>query len=864
MKQWKNSEFVHLHTHSEYSSFDGLATLKKLVFRAREMGFPAIALTDHGNVGGLIKLIKECNSKITKDENGLPIPHPYPTIKPILGCLLKGQEIVTKNGVKESQDIKVGDFVLTHRGRFKKVTRIMKRVHTGTFFKIRLSNWRKKELILTDEHPILVADNKGKTQWKLPGEIGYGRINKNVGLKHWKSYACLPKLSNISCNVIKIKNLLPSTMGIEGDYICQLKKYSKYASLRKWNNIPLEIDLDEEVSYFLGLFCAEGWTKGIGQKKDGSFGLSFSIKEGEYANFCVSFLKNRFNINAKIVRKPEKNQMEVYACCLPFSHILANLCGENAKSKKIPAEIYETNLNNKNKFIRGLLDGDGKNPLQRSNIGKQETLKVASRDLSWGFKILIADLGFWSSVSKVLDRKSGRISYSVPFNPQRKYSRNLSNDDYIFKPIAEITDFKDSKEVFNFTVKDDNSYVSEFILHNCEFYLSGSRFWKSKAEQSDGKKGNRHLNLFAKNFIGYQNLCTLSEKSFTEGFYFNPRIDFDLLSKYSEGLMCSSACLSNIVNANLLHDRYDMAKKACGIFKDIFGEDFFLEVMYHGIDEEKLIIEDIIKLGKELDIPLIATNDVHYIKKEQAKSHEVVMCMSSASCLTNPNHIKLPYDEFYLKSAEEMAAIFSKIPESLSNTIEFASRIDDNDISKKLFGGMKLPKFDIPKEFKTTSSEFENKFNYLKYLIDIGMKKRNWDKSPAHLKQLEIELQDTRVAWESNKYDFVTYYLIEADIMRFANESEILTGPGRGSGYASVILHCLGICYGTDPIVHGLIWERFLGFDSKRFMRADDLGFEEEFDISKLIDEQEDEEEEEEDLLEDRSVEDDPGGVDRY
>jgi len=396
----------------------------------------------------------------------------------------------------------------------------------------------------------------------------------------------------------------------------------------------------------------------------------------------------------------------------------------------------------------------------------------------------------------------------------------------------------------------------------CEMYFSGNRLWKSKKEQFDGQKGNRHLNLFAKNFKGYQNLCHLSEKSWTEGFYFDPRIDFDILSSHSEGMICSTACLGSLVNANLLYDRYDVAKKVCGIFKEIFKEDFFLEIMYHGIPEEKLILGDIIKLGKEMSIPLIATNDTHYVNKDQGTSHEVFMCMSTSSCITNPKHLKFPYDEFYLKSATEMAQMFSSIPESIYNTVEFASRIDDIDISKKLFGGMKLPKFDIPKEFKVTSSEFENKFGYLKHLVNIGMKKKGWDSSPEHLKQLEIELTDTRVAWENNGYDFATYFLIEADIMRFANDSGILTGAGRGSGYASVILHCLNICYGTDPLQHSLIWERFLGFDNRQFIKADDFGFEEEFDISKLIDAKDDEDGD--DLESERSLDDDLGGVDRY
>ena len=161
----------------------------------------------------------------------------------------------------------------------------------------------------------------------------------------------------------------------------------------------------------------------------------------------------------------------------------------------------------------------------------------------------------------------------------------------------------------------------------CEFYLCKNRHARSKAEQPDGRKGNRHILLLAKNFAGYRNLCTLSEISWTEGFYGDPRIDFDLIEKYHDGLMCSSACLSSVINSNLLHGRYDVAKKVATRLKDIFGEDFYLEVMFHGIDAERYIIPDIFKLGSDLGIKCIGTNDCHYAKKEDGKSQEILMCV---------------------------------------------------------------------------------------------------------------------------------------------------------------------------------------------------------------------------------------------
>jgi len=384
-------------------------------------------------------------------------------------------------------------------------------------------------------------------------------------------------------------------------------------------------------------------------------------------------------------------------------------------------------------------------------------------------------------------------------------------------------------------------------LIGSELYMSADHTAQSKIEQPRGRKGNHHLVLIAKNFKGYQNLSTLSNLAWTQGFYMDPRIDMEQLAKHSEGLICSTACLAGVVNTNLMYDRYDEAKKLCTIFKDIFGEDFFLEVMYHGIRLEMDIIPDIFKLSRELDIPVICTNDFHYIHKNQSHSHEVFLCMSTNKCLKSENRLKFPYQEFYLKSAQEMAMMFGEVPQCLTNTLAIVERVDHDDIARHMFGGMRLPKFDIP--------EGETPVSYVERLAWQGAKRLGWHKSEAHVKALKRELGDIRVAWTSNGYDFATYFLIVQDIVNFANENDILAGPGRGSGYGSLLLRCLGVTYGPDPLEYGLLWERFLGFDSKRFLLEDDFGFAKKAAEGKASVQ----------VAEvDRAVEDDMGGVDRY
>jgi len=385
-----------------------------------------------------------------------------------------------------------------------------------------------------------------------------------------------------------------------------------------------------------------------------------------------------------------------------------------------------------------------------------------------------------------------------------------------------------------------------------EFYLARNHEYKNKELQPDGKRGNRHLNIFARNWKGYQNLCRLSQKAWVDGQYYqNPRIDLDLLAEHSDGLMVGTACLSSLVNANLLYDRYDVAKKVVAKFKDIFGDHFFLEVMYHGIDEEGAIIPRILQLSKDMDVPVVATGDVHYIYKHQAKSQEVLMCMNTSRCVNDENRIHFPYDEFYLKSAREMASIFGDAPQVMTNSLVMLEHIDHKDIESNLFGHQRMPTFHVP-------PPFEKPIEYLRHLVMDGAQRMGYVSSETHMQEIEKELSDIAVAKENSDLDFDAYFLIIWDIVSWAKKQGIMVGSGRGSGFASLVLRCLGVCYGPDPQKYGLLWERFLGFDNERFVSEKDFGFAPI--VGKLLVDKD----LDLDLDEDRELEDDLGGVDRY
>lgn len=351
-----------------------------------------------------------------------------------------------------------------------------------------------------------------------------------------------------------------------------------------------------------------------------------------------------------------------------------------------------------------------------------------------------------------------------------------------------------------------------------ESYQARSRLIKNK---QDGRKGNRHLNIFAKNFAGFRNLCKLSQRASLEGFYYNPRVDLELLEECREGLIISSACLSNLINANLLRDRYEEAKQAATIYKDIFGEDFYLEMMFHGLDSQARILPDIQKLSKELDIKTVITQDSHYLNKEDAETHEVLMCMSSSRCIKDPNHLKFPYGEFYFKTQEEMAITWRHAKQSMRNTLEVAEKCDYSDIVFIESGGtMKLPKFDVPSPFKDSRE-------YIKHLAWEGLKKLGLHKSEPHKNRLATELADLQLVWDTKRYDFATYFLLVWDTMRASKEKHIAGGI-RGSGVGALICLCLGISEGIDPIgdKHSppLLWERVLGFEDRYFISENDVG----------------------------------------
>jgi DNA polymerase-3 subunit alpha len=330
----------------------------------------------------------------------------------------------------------------------------------------------------------------------------------------------------------------------------------------------------------------------------------------------------------------------------------------------------------------------------------------------------------------------------------------------------------------------------------CEIYIAhGNRF-----SRNAGDKNNYHLILLAKNQTGYQNLIQLTTKAHLEGFYYRPRVDKELLEQYHEGLVALSACLAGEIPRLILGGRYEEAKQAALWYKQTFG-DFYLEIMRHPIPELESVIKYLVQMGGELNIPLVATNDTHYINREDASVHDLLLCIGTNSSIHDEKRMKMAGDSFYLRSPEEMAELFQDIPQALENT----GRIAEMCHLDLEFGRLHLPEIELP-EGKTADQ-------FLADLCHENLSHYYPSPTPEIEQRLEYELDVIK------KTQFANYFLVVWDIISFTKEQNILFGV-RGSAAASIVLHCLGIT-AVDPIENGLVFERFLNVERQEMPDID-------------------------------------------
>ena len=323
----------------------------------------------------------------------------------------------------------------------------------------------------------------------------------------------------------------------------------------------------------------------------------------------------------------------------------------------------------------------------------------------------------------------------------------------------------------------------------CEIYITnGSRFDR---EVSRGDDKYYHLVLLAENNTGYNNLMKIVSLGFTEGFYYKPRVDYEVIEKYHEGIIASSACLAGIIPRLIIRNQYQEACEEAVRLQNIFGRgNFFLELQDHGIADQRTVNSGLMRMSEELDIPLICTNDIHYTYKTDAEAHDILLCIQTGKKLSDPDRMRYEGGQYYMKSPEEMAALFSYAPDAVRNTEEIAQRCN----VEIEFGVQKLPRFYVPEGYTS--------YEYLEKLCEEGIRKR-YSNYEDYEDRLHYELNTIK------NMGYVDYFLIVWDFINYAKSNDIMVGPGRGSAAGSIVSYCLEIT-DIDPIKYSLIFERFL------------------------------------------------------
>ena len=327
----------------------------------------------------------------------------------------------------------------------------------------------------------------------------------------------------------------------------------------------------------------------------------------------------------------------------------------------------------------------------------------------------------------------------------------------------------------------------------CEVYVAPrSRFDK---ESGIDNKYN-HLILLAKNNEGYKNLSKMVSIGFTEGYYYKPRIDLETLEKYHEGLICCSACLAGSLPQAILDGNIEKAEEIALWYKNLFGEDYYIEVQANTLKEQALVNQKLVQLARKLDIQLVATNDAHYTKKEDAYNHEVLLCIQTGKKMSDMDRMRFETDDFYIKSPEEIREFFPNLPEVLENTVKIAEKCN----VEFEFGHTILPNYEVPEEFETH-------YDYFRKLCEDGLVRRYGENVSQEIKdRMEFEISVIQ------RMGYVDYFLIVWDFINWAKNNGIPVGPGRGSGAGSIVAYSIGIT-DIDPIKYNLLFERFLNPD---------------------------------------------------
>lgn len=845
-----NNEITHLHVHTGYSLLDGAASPEAMVHRAKELGMKAIAITDHNHVAGVYDFQHAC------EEEG---------IKSILGCCLPNQIIYTLDGPKEIKDIKIGDYVLTHTGTYQKVLRHWSREYNGTLYGI--ESWNTNTVWLTNEHPIytkhITKQNNcfnEKLEFIRADEINITHKGKwRKGKKQqklWEYYSIFPKTKEIYCNTINIIDYLDNTQyKINNDGFIERIKTNKYQST--FTGIKNILPITNSFMKLIGYFLAEGSYLKNKKGEKTAFNFTFNYYEDEYVNDVVNLVKEVFNLKAHIYKRIEKTASDISVCNKVLATFLSNFIGDYCYNKYIPTILLQQTNDKQFDLLQGLINGDGK------ITEKEVYIKLSNKKLIYTIKQLLCNLGYNSKITEI--KNKNRNAYNVRYTINKKTRYYHEDENYIYTPIKRVKYKYYNGLVYNFEVENDNSYVSDITLHNCEMYFTPStdilssspeeryQYAINKAllagveipEKINNKKVTKkqikeilepyeyntksfHILFLAMNQKGWNNLVKLQSEA-SEKCTYKSRFhcDLEMIEKYNKGLIMTTACIGSYPAYLINHNKEKEAEEWIDKCHKIFGDRLYLEIQPLNNEEQIKVNLQYIKWSKEKNIPLVATNDVHYLTQEDHDDHDTLLCIGTGKFKDDTDRMRYTND-FWLRTREEMEYYFSvqlnnilsieddfiSIPEeqehymkyintAINNTNLIADRIDENiklgsDVD--LFPKVQIPSYLTEKEYLTLLA-FEGLYKYLKKHPDKQAIRKQYEK------RLNFELNVI------NKKGFAPYMLTVYEYVNWCRENDIPVGPGRGSAAGSLCLFCIGVTKRIDPLEYKLLFSRFLTED---------------------------------------------------
>lgn len=864
-------DFVHLHNHTIYSALDGVAKPEEYFEGCHECDLPAFAITDHGSIAA------------APDAYFAAKKH---NVKYIAGCFLPNQDVLTSDGVKSIDSIVPGDIVLTDKCRWKKVLNVQERQYDGDI--VRVSSWGIEDVVSTEEHPFLVREvirenpKRGvwldniDTKWIKASELEVVKYNRTSKTKksfnknnkrRFKHYLCLPRIIGNGISNIDIFSILSESYGsaatllLDGNTIRNIKYNHEFGGYKDVN-LPSRIPLNNELLWIFGLWLAEGSFSKYSNGIVNSINFSLGYDELSFANKIKDYFGN-FNINVGIRERKldnnPRNVIDVTVYSAYFARIFINLFGDHFDKKKIPFD-WINNLSNDQKFalLQGLFDGDAKIDEYNNN------LKLCNKTLIWQSRLLMWSLGYTSAISKIKNNNSDNYGYNIRFRNKGRFYYDIG-DKYIYSPICDISTSKYNGIVYNIEVEDDNSYCVGPIVHNCEVYLNdfepefkewqaaGNNFsnlelpeLREFAKMNDLRVGapelygrirrNRHLTILAKNDIGYRNLITIQNKAWETGFYYKPRVSYDLLREHKDGLIILSGCLNGPICHELradvpavptsrtirrrLRDTTKMDEKFYAPpklialewikqFKEDFGDDFYLEIQMPGesIPNGRRAFRMIAEIGRRMGHKVVLTNDCHYTNRDDYKIQMVMMAVDQDKKIDDPTLFHVNSDEQFFKTRAQMRKTFIENKYTEYSTIEEFEQYCDNtmEIHEKCswFSPNLEPK--LP-EVPDADRELVKKTHAA--LVRMGLHEK-----PEYVERMKLELQ------RFIEKRFSSYFLITEDLVNKSKANGEPVGPARGSAGGSLVCYLLGI-HEMDPIAWNLSFDRFLSPSRGGYMLA--------------------------------------------